>query len=562
MNMARIGILRDKQSIEQRLKYGLNSFGLYAGEVISHAGIPFEWIDELHQILENTYDLILIASAPSHETANDILCRYAERGGIIVSFAGLNGLARQLGFTVKESLTAGYAQLPEGLGDTRPLRFLGASTWVEQKQPADACKEWGTIATVPHGISNGPLLQQFTIGLGKLERWSVDVIGTIVGLQQGTGPVLEDGKPASDGTGNLNDGLLKAEDGIELDWEHDRKITDTGKPYFAHPYADLWREVVVAHILRRMIEKQKHVPFSDYWPEGVDKVAMISHDSDRNFDEDAITTIQTLEEAGIHSSWCMMKPGYSAWLYERIEEKGHELALHFNANINEGGRWDKADFNRQYEWLRDTVQSKVTSNKNHFTRFEGWGELFQWCEECGIESDQTRGPSKLGAAGFLFGTCQPYYPMAWSNESNRLYDVLEIGFLTQDIPQFTDASVIVPFLEEVEKVRGVAHFLFHQGRIHRSPEVREALLQTAHIAKERGFTFWTGRQINNWERKRRQMRITGLDEIGNVMIITENNEHDAENAVFWRPMLMEEEQEAEQLVEQRFGVKCVKLKRG
>jgi hypothetical protein len=417
MNIARIGILRDKNSIEQRLIYGLNTFDLYAGEVLSHAGIPFEWINELHQIQENKYDLILVAAAPSHETANDALWRYAERGGIVVSFSGLNGLARRLGFAITEPLTKGYAHLTEEMGDPRPLRFLSASYWVRQADSEETCNELGMIACEPLGVSAGPLLQQFSIGSGSIDRWSVDVMGTIVGLQQGTGPVLGDGTPAADGTGNLNDGILKAEDGLELDWGYDRKTTDTGKPYFAHPYADLWREAVVSHILRRMVEKQKPVPFSDYWPEGVSQVAMISHDSDRNFDEDAVTTLQTLEEAGVHSTWCMMKPGYSAWLYERIEGNGHELALHFNSNINEGGRWDQEDFNRQYDWLQDTVPSRVISNKNHFTRFEGWGELFQWCESCGIESDQTRGPSKLGAAGFLFGTCQPYYPMAWSNES-------------------------------------------------------------------------------------------------------------------------------------------------
>ncbi|CAN7748921.1 hypothetical protein [Paenibacillus sp. LjRoot56] len=562
MNMARIGILRDKGAIEQRLTYGLNTFGLYVGEVLSHAGIPFEWIDALHQILENKFDLILIAAAPSHEAANDTIWRYVERGGIVISFSGLNGMARRLGFAGTEPISAGYAHLPEEMGDTRPLRFLSASTWVKQKEPAVACKEWGTIANVPLGVSSGASMQQFTIGLGTLERWSVDVMGTIVGLQQGTGPVLEDGTPAADGTGNLNDGLLKAEDGLEMNWVYDRNTTETGMAYFAHPYADLWREAVVSQILRRMVEKQKPLPFSDYWPEGVDRVAMISHDSDRNFDEDAVTTLQTLAIANIHSSWCMMKPGYSAWLYPLIEEAGHELALHFNSNMNEGGRWDLADFNRQFEWLQDTVHGKVTSNKNHFTRFEGWGELFQWCEACGIESDQTRGPSKSGAAGFLFGTCHPYYPIAWSNEANRLYDVLEIGFLTQDIPQFTDASVIVPFLEEVEKVRGVAHFLYHQGRIHSSPEVGEALLQTVHVAKERGFTFWTGKQINSWERKRRQIRISGLDEKGNVILRSECDVKEADQAVFWRPMLSEEEPGVEQLIKERFGVKCVQLKRG
>lgn len=561
MNIARIGILRDTRSVEQRLQYGLNTFGLYVGEVLAHAGIPFEWLDELHQVLENRYDLVLIASAPSHEAANEVLYRYAEKGGIVVTFAGLNGLARRLGFVAMEPLAIGYAAMPESMGDTRPLRFFHALPWRQQKQEADPCTEFGHISMEPNGETIGPLLQHFSIGTGSIERWSVDIMGTIVSMQQGTGPVMEDGVSALDGSGYLNDGLLKAEDGLKLSWEKDRKFTDTGAPYFAHPYADLWREAVVKQILQKMVGKGKPLPFADYWPEGITKVAMISHDSDRNFDEDAVTTLDALAQAGIQSTWCMMKPGYSAYLYPSIEGAGHELALHFNSNSNEGGRWDRADFVRQYEWLRNTAKSKVLSNKNHFTRFEGWGELFQWCEECGIESDQTRGPSKKGNVGFLFGTCQPYFPIAWSNEQNRMYDVVEIGFLTQDIPQFTDASVIVPLLEEVEKVRGVAHFLYHQGRIHSATEVREAMLETVRIANERGFTFWTGGQINSWQRKRRQLNIQGLNEHGHVIIQSEQGETDVK-AVFWRPLLPNEQPMLQDQVEFRFGVPCIQLKRG
>lgn len=572
MNIARVGILLDRRIEEQRLKYGLNVFERYIGEVLSHAGIPFEWLDSVHHMLERFYDLIIIAAAPNDEATSQSIWAYAERGGIVVSYAGINPLARRLGYMKSAPLPTGYAELPESLGDTRPLRFLGAVPWVLPQQHAEVgdwgpgvgdsngslhgSKEWGSIASEPKGMKLGPVLQQFQVGSGSIERWSVDLLGTIVGLQQGTAPVFDDGAPAPDGSAPVDEGLWKADDRVELDWTHDRVLTEQGAPYFAHPYADLWREAIVSHILRRMAQKGSILPFVDYWPEGISKIAMLSHDSDRNWDEDAIATLEILEEHGIQSTWCMMKPGYSAWVYPRIKEAGYELALHFNSNVNEGGSWTEGDFKRQAKWLQDNVVQKTVTNKNHMTLIEGWGELFQWCEDCGIESDQTRGPSKKGNAGFLFGTCHPYFPIAWSDERNRLYNVLEIGFLTQDLPQFTDTGVIVPFLEQVSHVRGVAHFLFHQGRIQRFPEVREAFRQVVKEARERGFTFWTCSQINEWERARRKVRIIGVTEDDSVILGTADH---AAQAVFWRPLREDEQENQNEVIEMRFGIVCKRM---
>jgi hypothetical protein len=389
-----------------------------------------------------------------------------------------------------------------------------------------------------------------------LERWSVDVLHTIVGLQQGTRPLTEDGPPALDGTAWLDDGILKAEDMLEQDWSTDRKVTETGAVYFAHPYADLWREAVIGHLLELVRERGKTLPFIGYWPEGIRQVAMLSHDSDRNHDEDAETTMRVLEECGIHTTWCMMKAGYSHSVHEQIIEAGHELALHFNSNFYEGGRFQQDDFRRQFEWLQTvTGDARITSNKNHFTRFEGWGELFSWCESCGIESDQTRGPSKKGSVGFLFGTCHAYYPVAWANERNRLYNVLEIGFLTQDLPQMTDFSVVAPFLEQVRRVEGIAHFLFHQGRIHSVESVRQALSDLVAEAKRQGFVFWTGQQINDWERARRRMTILGIDSTG---MVTVEHDSDVERPVVWRPLLLGESVPEDVLVERKFGTLCVR----
>jgi hypothetical protein len=568
---ARIGILADVQALERDWRYGKNAFGLYIGEILAHAGIAFEWIERTGRILGQDYDVVVAAAVMEDEASLSALWKYMQRGGTLIACGGLNAMAKTLGCVRGQPLHAGYALLPAETGDERPLRFLGASPWVAaaggSASGANAGAP-GAAASVgelrrehPLGEPAGAALLRFRVEHGWLERWAVDIPGTIVALQQGGGPVTEDGVPAPDGTAMLNDGILKAEDALQMDWRWDRKQTETGAWYFAHPYADLWREAIVGQILRAAaVHRGKPLPFVDYWPEGVRQVAMISHDSDRNHDEDAVTTLEALKQAGIRSTWCMMKPGYSPYLYRHIREAGHELALHFNANPNEGGRWDEADFRLQYDWLKEASgETKIVGNKNHFTRFEGWGELFAWCEGCGIGSDQTRGPSKSGDVGFLFGTCHPYFPIALSPERNRLYDVLEIGFLTQDIPSMADRSVIAPFLEQTAAVRGVAHFLFHQGRIHSVPEIRDSMLHVVQEAFARGFAFWTGRQIHDWERRRRGWEIVGLDPQGHALIRSDAGAA-PEEAVVWRPLLPNEAVEAGDAVETRFGVVCKKIR--
>lgn len=100
-----------------------------------------------------------------------------------------------------------------------------------------------------------------------------------------------------------------------------------------------------------------------------------------------------------------------------------------------------------------------------------------------------------------------------------MYDVVEISFLTQDmnLSSWADDSVITPFLEQVQLVDGgVAHFLFHQTHIHNREEVRGAFRLMVRTAKEKGFEFWTAKEINDWTRARRAAVITGMDTNGAI----------------------------------------------
>jgi len=551
--MANVVVLIDSETKQRRHKYGLNVFELYIEEILAHASVPFHTITEISE-LEQCNANILIASvvAEDEETAGR-LWSYAEKGGVLISYGGLSPLAERLGAAKRTAVESGYGQLPEfGLAPV-PLRFLRAEAWSSEQEQWTAA--YGSLHRfTQEGDAVGSLLQQWTAGAGSIHRWAVDIPTTVAQLQQGTKPVLADGIPAPDGTAAINENILKADDGIQLDWQLDRKYTDTGMPYFAYPYADYWRQLLLSHLIRCALDCGLTLPFVGQWPQGTEHVAVISFDSDFNIDETATTTLDVLQELHVPSTWCMIEPGYSPAIYTRVLEEGHELALHYNALEREDGVWGAEAFQRQLEWVRSaTGVSPIVSNKNHYTRYEGWDELFKWCEDNGIAVDQTRGPTKRGNVGFLFSTCQPYFPISWFDEQNRLYDVLELGFVTQDMnhPALSDTSIIEPLLEQIAKVGGVGHFLFHQIHIHEKEPVRKAIGELVQKARRQGYVFWTSQQVNDWQRIRRKLRVIGFNSSGEAQLEGDSAQ---QPIVVWIPAAASEEQAA---VYNIYGIPCV-----
>ena len=546
--LARIGVWFDSELARQQHAAGNNTFQVYIGEILAHAGFTFDWLASIADVTPERADILIVALADDDAATTEQLWQFAMGGGVVIGLANLNALADRLGCASAPPLDVGYAGFPGSPAEGTPLRFLHAAPW---QAMGSGVEQIGQLeALQPGGAPAGAAVIRACVGTGIIERWAVDPAAMVVALQQGTMPVTQDGAPAPDGSAELNEGILKADDGFTLDWALDRCTTSTGQPYFAYPYADLWREVFLQRLLHLALEKNLALPFIDDCPQGVAAIALMSHDSDLNDNDSALTTLRLEQEAGIHSTWCIIEPGYAPEVYEQIKAQGHELAFHYNAVEHEGYKWDAADFTRQLEWFKQATGRAAASNKNHYTRFEGWGEFFSWLEQTGIGLDQTRGPSKRGNVGLLFGTCHPFRPIAWHDESNRCYDVLELGFLTQDMDlgSWADSSVIGPFIDQVQRVRGVAHFLFHPVHLHQQETVRRAFAMVIGELRRRGFTFWTSEQISAWERTRRGLRITSIDAQGQVTLTGA----EADRAVVCLPV-----QTADQSTVLRFGVACL-----
>ncbi|MFT3789377.1 MAG: hypothetical protein QM770_24890 [Tepidisphaeraceae bacterium] len=495
----------------------------YVFEILGHAGVCHEAVDEksLVSALDHLKLLVTVGDPELDEPTRTKLVAWVNAGGAWLSIGGICGSADTLGVEYQSPVYAnwgvgavlhgeGYLTPKDGAHPAvahvaRPLHFFGGL----------ALRSKG--ATVVAGSTDhhqrGPatdVLFEHVSGKGRTMTLSVDVTGTIVRIQQGMA-VTRDGVPAPDGTGPTADAVLKSGDGGVLDWIFDRRpVKDVPNlNLYLDPIADLWREVILRSIFHLATKQGVALPVLWLYPRGLPAIAHMSHDSDGNEPPCAHELLGLLKQGEINSTWCIILPGYDKTLMNDIRRAGHEFATHYDAMSGPQGIpdsddrvWGEEAFDGQHRRLKETFGKTPVTNKNHYLRWEGDIEFFDWCAKRGIEIDQSKGPSKTGEAGFNFGSCHVSVPVAFDG---RYIDVLELPTLTQDLVIFAPPAIVHGLIEGTKRVHGVLHLLFHPAHVGK-PGVNEAILMSIAEAKKAGMEWWTSEQINTWERARCAIR--------------------------------------------------------
>lgn len=481
---------------------------IYITEILQRAGIFFESVSpsDLSSLTNRTNSIVVLGGDLNLTTKQqDILTSLVEKGGSLIGIGGTSGMDVVFGVKDKHSLSEGWIKIKDNNHPvTKELRsslhVFGGNVFT--KNGATSLAE---IETNYQGPKGSTILEN-SFGKGRAVLLSPDIIFSIVNIQQGV-PVLQDARPSADGTANVNDGELKAEDGCVLDWEHDRTtMQPDGEPAFLEPISDELREIILRSIFYVAGQQGITLPILWYWPRGLKAVGYISHDSDNNDAAKAEAMLDVMNGCDIKSTWCIIKPGYPKKFYSKLKEQGYEVALHYDART--GGKytsWSKENFFLQYKWLsKEAGLNHITSNKNHYTRWENRLDYYRWCEEIGIDTDQTRGPSKKGTIGFPLGGSQPYFPIDDEVVPSRIMKVLEINLITQDLIVVCPKEYGKQFVDSVLRHHGVAHFLFHPAHILK-PNVAEALSDLVDYGRAKGLEWWTSEKIYNWEFLRRNV---------------------------------------------------------
>lgn len=512
-----------------------SAYPQYLLEILDHAGIPYQPIaaDQLADSLDSIRILITVGEAVPDENLRQKLSRWLKEGGAWLALAGTAGMPGELGvehvapppfgslaMTPFRLLGEGYLQ-PSSQSDhltgplPRPLHFFNGIV----VKPAGA----SVLASCldPHQRrTTHPAICQHSPGKGTAILLAPDLPGTIVHIQQGRA-ITRDGFAAPDGSAPISDGVLKSDDGQVLDWEFDRGplpaagSSDTETFYaFLDPIADYWRNILLRTLFHLAHKADIPLPMLWLYPGNAPATALLSHDSDLNIDATAERMLSVLDELKLHSTWCIILPGFNPAILAKARAAGHELATHFDA-MEEGQVWSRANFRRQVAELTALFDTVPVSNKNHYLRWEGDDEFWHWCVEEGLQLDQSKGPSKIGGSGFNFGTCHPHFPLS---RQGKPIDVLSLPTLTQDLPITAPIELADALLSGTLAVHGVMHVLFHQAHIDK-PGVADAIRRIVRQSRSQGVQWRTASQINAWERARRSIRWISCDRIGDGLAI-------------------------------------------
>ncbi|HPM80885.1 MAG TPA: twin-arginine translocation signal domain-containing protein, partial [Candidatus Anammoximicrobium sp.] len=371
---------------------------VYITEVLRRAGVFFEELslDRLPWLTDRPNAIVLLAGNLSlTEAQRQVLAAWVSNGGSLVGIGGTSGLDEVFGVTDPRRLAEGWIKVtaqdhPLTAGLRSSLHVFGgytvkagAATPLAELELANATKK-------------GSVILEHRPGQGRAILLAADLLFSIVHIQQGI-PVFQDCHAAPDESAATNEGILKAEDGMVLDWQRDRSpMAPTGVPAFLEPISDELRELILRSIFHAAREQGVALPLLWYWPRGLPAVGHISHDSDGNDPAKAVALLEVMNRCQVKSTWCTLYPGgYPQEFYRTLKEQGYEIALHYDAlDGRPQTSWSKEHFLLQHQWLlKEAGLEHIYSNKNHYTRWENRLDFWRWCEEVGMHSDQTRGPS-------------------------------------------------------------------------------------------------------------------------------------------------------------------------
>lgn len=490
------------------------SYPTYIHEILRHAGLCYSTVSapELAPSLPQMALLLTVGEYQLSEALLAALRDWVAAGGHWVAVGGVCGAADLFGVTLEPPAYRGFGggganNLGEGYlqpqATSRLLEHVSLPLHFFNGLPVQATDATvlATVLDKHQRTTSRVALTTKTVGQGRCTLLTPDLTGTVVRIQQGLS-VTRDGVSAPDGSAPVGDSVLKTGDGGVLDWSFDRQPVPgvPGLHAFLQPIADLWRELLLRTLFDALESADVALPILWLYPQNRPALAHLSHDTDGNDPVLGERLLEVVGEAGIPSTWCVIVPGYPPDLMERIKAAGHELAMHYDA-MSADCPWSHTLFHEQWETLVALFGATPVSNKNHYLRWEGDVDFFRWCEQHGIQLDQSKGASKTGEAGYNFGTCHVAFPVTFEGAT---LDVLELPTPTQDLEIFAPRALVVPLLEATLRSHGILHLLFHPAHIAK-PGVADALLTAVATAEAQGLAWWSAAQINGWERARRQI---------------------------------------------------------
>lgn len=466
----------------------------YYREVLEHAGFRAEILTDLADF--EHYDVIVLAGEGSLNSGQqNHMLAWVQEGGKLVLSGSAWGLAETLGLNGENHISNGLLNL-DGPGDRTWPDFCGDIRFFSGKTYSYA-DGWHTIAR----CEGKSALMRKAHGEGWIWFLGPNLGHTFALMQLGRA-VECDAIGPNELTARLDDGILRAEDGIALSFEHDRaKAEGADSSFFAFPHADALKDVFIRCLVEAVESTGHRFAMTWMWPGLAPGGAILSMDCETS-DFDALSRLQrTLTMFGMRATLSVAMPGYPADAYRQIKSWGHEVG--FLYQTDNGAGWHQEKLGIQWTALaRLSGNGSMISARPVDGRWRGYLNFYDLCQTAGARVSMGKGGRQAGTQGFAFGTCHPFFPL---KKDGAPYLVMEIPSLVYMPGETTPDSVSDAILAQTALRNGCFHLIFRPEAIDH-PEANAAMRRTLSLAKQQRFEFMTAEEVHTFEKARRHLK--------------------------------------------------------
>lgn len=464
-------------------------------ETLDHAGVRYALAEVIDDAALRAFDVLLLCGCGElSPVETQVLTRWVANGGQLVvsgcsfgigSLLGLKGAGVHLSHG--RLLPAADGTLwPEGIKD---IRFFGAKLHEVENGKARA-----TIGTRLAG------LVQHDTGSGTTFFLAPHLGQTAETMQLGRS-VEADGIGPIDGTARLDDGILRAEDGIALDFSQDRTTADGSPiPIFATPHADALRDLWLRTTLEALKRTRKAFTVLWHWPKGATGTAMITFEGDHSEGENTKLLSRVVASLGARAGWLTTSPGFSADVYKALKSVDHDAGLLFTAESLADWDGDKVKV-EHLAITRASGQPNVGAVRPGDGAWYRHRLFYEMLERIGPRLSLSKGGRQPGTQGFPFGMCRPYRPLQLDGTPYQSY---ELGYHAL-MPGFPDAAA-----DAIVRTCARLHGCFHlSGPTDRAenPAYLASIQRILAIIKENKLRFIVPTELLEFEEARRALRM-------------------------------------------------------
>ncbi|MCX7799930.1 MAG: hypothetical protein N2109_06255 [Fimbriimonadales bacterium] len=325
-------------------------------------------------------------------------------------------------------------------------------------------------------------------------------VGQTMALMQTGRSVETDGIGPADGTVRLDDGDLKAEDGIALSFDDDRASLG-GAPFFAFPHADAVRDLWLGAVVEAATFGGRCLAVTWPWPDLAPGVVTASIEASPEAAGLVVPAMGTLSTYGLPAAWLVKPPGFPAEAVRSIRAREHEIGL--LAPMDRRSPFVPETFRVQFVQLsRSALSFEPVSVRPENGRWRGHLAMLAAYEVSGARVDLSKGGRQAGCAGFAFGTCRPFHPLA-ANGAPSL--VLEVPYQAYRPGIDLQPEVVDALLAQTLAFRGCLQLVWGIEDL-LEPAVQEACRRVSVLARGQRLERLTPERIYRFERARRALK--------------------------------------------------------